>query len=93
MEEKKRTGNAMNYFFNQVLPHCSAGIFLPFQDGKWGAGVAGEANYLMNRNCEVWKIVSTGDIFKLEKVLNTDVLSIEETRNRILDSQRNLKKY
>lgn len=43
---KKETGNGMEYYFNVILPQMDAGIFLPFFDGMWGAGVFGEAGFL-----------------------------------------------
>lgn len=89
---REKTGNGMNYFFKCVLPECDAGIFLPFRDGKWGAGIFGEAEWLVKHGCPIWEITHDGKIRKLEclydiQVLcNTQVLSVEETRKRIRDA-------
>lgn len=83
---KKITGNAMNYFFKVMLPKCRAGIFLPFRDGKWGAGIVGEAEFLINKGFLVWQITFDGIISKISPAeIKTKVLSIEETRIRIRD--------
>jgi len=78
------TGNPMEYFFYEVLPHCHAGIFLPFRDGRWGAGVFGEAKVLLGQLRPIWKINPEG-VMSSVRILDDDLrLSIEETKSRIL---------
>ena len=86
LEEKNKSGNAMTYFFDCVLPICSGGIFLPFRDGKWGKGVAGEAKFLIKNNCPVWEITHTGQIRKITTLSNLEILSVYDTRKKIRDN-------
>lgn len=81
----KKTGNAMNYFFSVVLPKCQAGIFLPFRDGKWGAGIVGEAKFLHNKGFPIWQITFEGKISEAN-LAKIQVLSIKETTSRIRDA-------
>jgi hypothetical protein len=79
---KEKTGKGMDYYFQEVLPGCSAGIFLPFRNGAWGAGIFGEAEILANRGCPIYQITSDGIITRanLDEIR---VLTIEETISRI----------
>jgi hypothetical protein len=77
------TGNPMGYFFSEVLPSCCAGIFLPFRDGKWGAGVFGEAIVLMEQECPIWEISPGGIITPIDALNGSLELSIDETLARI----------
>ena len=81
-EWKERTGNGMDYFFTQVLPLMSAGIFLPFTDRMFGAGVFGEAAFIAARKKPVYEISYAGKIVKL-KIEPARALSIEQTRERL----------
>jgi len=78
------TGNPMGYFFNEVLPNCRAGIFLPFRDGKWGAGVFGEATLLRRQRRPIWKITPEGAIDLIGSLKIDAALTIAETKSRIL---------
>lgn len=80
---KRLCGNGMNYYYKEVLPSCSAGIFLPFRDGKWGAGVFGEAKFLYNRGCDIFQIDSEGKVIKIDSLDTIKALGIKETRKRI----------
>lgn len=84
--------SGMTYYYECVLPDCSACVCQIYFDGKWGAGVAHEAAFFIKKNQPVWLIEpGVRDIRLLtpeEKTLiaNNDtslVLSIEETRARI----------
>ncbi|MBI2023691.1 hypothetical protein HYT01_03990 [Candidatus Giovannonibacteria bacterium] len=44
----------MDYFFNEVLPQMDACVAMPFFDGMWGKGVAGEAKWFLERGKPVW---------------------------------------
>ena len=79
---KDDTGKGMDYYFKVVLPGCDAGIFLPFRDGAWGAGVYGEAKFLADRGCPIYAITHEGVIssVRLEDVRE---LTVDETRARI----------
>lgn len=81
----------MGYYFEEVLPSCAACIALPFIDGKWGRGVAGEAQFFLKKGAPVYVIdPRTKRIFAVthflaELLLANDpraVLSVEETRAR-----------
>ncbi|MFH0891477.1 MAG: hypothetical protein V1867_01720 [Candidatus Falkowbacteria bacterium] len=81
---KKTRGNGMDYFFQEVLSGCEGGIFLPFRDGKWGAGVFGEARYIALKGYPIWQIdtgliVGPTDISSMQSL----VLTVEETRSRV----------
>ncbi|MDO8504852.1 MAG: hypothetical protein Q7S36_03290 [Candidatus Liptonbacteria bacterium] len=79
---KEAIGNGMDYFFKRVLSDCNGGIFLPFRDGAWGAGVYGEAKFLVERGLPIWQITCAGVISRVN--LNEIViLNVEETRSRI----------
>lgn len=80
---KEKYGNGMNYFYKEVLPACGAGIFLPFRDGKWGAGIFGEALFLFKRKCLIYQITHRGLMEKLINLKSIPILSIEETRLRL----------
>jgi len=83
----KITGKGMDYFYKEVLPLCDAGIFLPFRDGKWGAGVYGEARKLAEQGCLIFQINADGVIMLMEDFDGIPVLSVEETRKRIRDEK------
>ncbi|MCF7835858.1 MAG: hypothetical protein K9M15_01935 [Candidatus Marinimicrobia bacterium] len=52
---KEECGNGMNYFFEEVLPICTAGcVAMPFLDGLLGAGVAGETIWHFNAGNKIW---------------------------------------
>jgi hypothetical protein len=86
-KHERRSG--MLYFYEEVLPHCDGGVFLPFGDGMWGAGVFGEADFLMNHDKEVWVItpgsLSQGAIavLKVRTLDDVSALTPEETRSRV----------
>lgn len=80
---KKSMGNGMLYFFREVLPKMEGGIFLPFVDGRFGAGVFGEAEFLFNRKKDIWAINYLQIIEILKDLKDLDVLSVSETRERV----------
>jgi len=82
---KEKTGNGMEYFFQVVLPHCTAGVFLPFRDGRWGAGTYGEAQKLHAQECQIFQITPDGYITQVD-INSIQPLTIEETRVRIRDT-------
>lgn len=88
---KKDTGNGMDYFFKVVLPKCDTGIFLPFSDGAWGAGVYGEAEWFFKRNKKtiLWTIYKNGYIFSLDydQFQRARKLSVEDTIKRVRDEK------
>ena len=90
----EKTGNVMDYFYKEVLPDCQAGVFLPFRDGKWGAGIFGEAKYLAENKCSIWQIDTKGHITRiLLDELAALTLSIEKTRKRIRNKDGSRKPY
>ncbi|MBI5046099.1 MAG: hypothetical protein HZC14_03840 [Candidatus Niyogibacteria bacterium] len=88
----KLTGHEMEYFYKEVLPKCHAGIFLPFRDGKWGAGVFKEAAFMASRKRPIYQITADGVI--TEVILKDDqMLSVEETRSRIRTTDGKIRPY
>ncbi len=83
-EWKEKTGNGMDYFYKKVLPACQIGIFLPFRDGKWGAGVYKEAKKMSETGCPIFRISNEGliSLVKIEDIAPLSI-SIEETRARV----------
>lgn len=81
-EEWAEDGSGMEYYFEEVLPEMDAGVFLPFEDGSYGAGTAAEAEFLAERDRPVYEIGYNGVIRKLD-IDEMDVLSVEETRDRL----------
>lgn len=79
---KATTGNGMGYFINEVMPSCHGGIFLPFRDGRWGAGVFKEAQFFENEHFPIWTITPEGFIShaRLEGIVP---LTVDETRARV----------
>ena len=87
---KARTGNGMDYYNVEVLPKCVGGIFLPFRDGKWGAGVFKEAQRIEELGCFILKIDWQEGIFAMDLGDEaSQVLTVEETRARIRDERGN----
>ena len=80
---RQETGSGMNYYFDVVLPHIEAGIFLPFQDGMIGAGIFGEMESLYNSGKKIWQINHDKQISRVFNLDLTKKLSIEDTRKRV----------
>lgn len=90
---KEKHGNGMDYFYKKVLPDCHAGIFLPFRDDKWGAGVYGEAKRLAQLKRMIFKIDIHEKIYRISNLNMQSVLTIEETRLRLRDANGNIIPY
>ncbi len=80
---KKETGSGMKYYFDVILPHMDAGIFLPFEDGMFGAGVFGEAEFLQHKGKPLWFIDWNKNIYSIKELDKSKRLSVDETRKRI----------
>jgi hypothetical protein len=82
----------MRYYFESVLPSCHGGVFLPFRDGMWGAGVFGEAEVIVGAGHPIWEISYAGAIVPtgLDPLR---MLSVEETRPRIRNPDGSRKPY
>ncbi|MBU4069837.1 MAG: hypothetical protein KJ646_02545 [Nanoarchaeota archaeon] len=79
---KERTGNGMNYYFKIVLPKMEGGTFLCFEDGMFGAGVFGEAEFLKDSGKLIYEINLEEKI--KEMILDSSrTLSIKETKKRV----------
>ncbi len=79
---KQEGKRGMEYYFKEVLPRMDGGVFLPFADGRFGAGVYGEAEFLAKEEKPIWEINREGKIEKL--VLDARrALTIEETIERL----------
>lgn len=87
------TKSGMNYFYEIVLPGCDSVAALPFLDDKWGAGVAGETIFFIERNQPAWVVDSNPPWLGIRKLTKKEehllitkdpslVLGIEETRFR-----------
>lgn len=81
-EKWEEEGTGMDYYFEEVLPAMDAGVFLPFEDGTYGAGTAAEARFLADRERPVYEIDYSGEITDLS-IDEMDVLSVEATRERL----------
>lgn len=79
---KKHNGRGMDYYFAEVLPYVTIGVFLPFPDGTIGAGVWAEAEFLANRGCSVYEIDREGNIFQFDFNENRK-LTVEQTRAKL----------
>ena len=77
-----RQGRGMDYFFQEVLPGMAAGVFLPFEDGMFGAGVWGEAEFLHRQAKPIYEISVEGTIGNMVFDLARK-LPVEETRARV----------
>jgi len=84
---KRETGRPMDYYTIEVLPSCDGGVFLPFRDGAWGAGVFKEAEAIAARGCPIWVISPEGEVRAVD-LAKVRVLSVDETRVRIRDQDR-----
>lgn len=73
-------GNGMQYYFQEVLPRCAAGVFLPFRDGRWGAGVFGEARFLHLLGRKIWQITPGGVISRVDDLERIPALTVDETK-------------
>ncbi len=82
LRHKKEHGYGMRYYFDEVLPDATVGVFLPFPDGTIGAGVWAEAEFLANRGCLVYEIDREGNIthFNFDESRR---LSVEQTRAKL----------
>lgn len=79
---KRETGKGMRYYFEKVLPTMAAGVFQPFADGKFGAGVFGEAKFLHEQGKPIYEITLEGIVTELE-LDDSRALTVEETRARV----------
>lgn len=80
---QETTGNGMDYFIKQILPSCQGGIFLPFRDGAWGAGVYKEAKFYADHGDPTYMITTDGIITLLVDLSTIQPLTIKETIFRI----------
>lgn len=80
---KEELGNGMKYYFDIILPKMNAGIFLPFEDEMWGLGVFGEAEFILNNGCPIWKIDLKGNIDRVQNLNYSKRLSLEATKKRV----------
>jgi len=83
MKRRDETGNGMDYYFEEVLPKMGAGVFIAFKDGKFGAGVFGEADFLLRAGKPIYEIDLEGRISEMASLDSSRRLSVEETRERI----------
>ena len=81
---KRETGSGMRYYTDEVLPSCQGGVFLPFRDGAWGAGVFKEAETIAAAGHPVWTITADGSVVAAD-LARVRVLTVDETRARIRD--------
>jgi hypothetical protein len=89
---KQKTGNGMAYFV-ALADGCQTGVYLPFRDGKIGAGIAAEIRSLLARGCQVWELRHDRRFFRHRELDEKRVLSIEETRARIRNADGSSKPY
>jgi len=93
-EWSESSGNGMRYFFEVVLPECTACVFLTFRDGKWPAGVAKEVDWFLQRELPVFRIDLDGKLTRAEAMPHyKSILTPDETRARIRDAEGNTVPY
>lgn len=80
---KEAHENGMDYFYKEVLPQCDGGVFLPFRDGSWGAGIFGEAEFLLEIGRPIWQIATDGVVTQITDLASVSLLSVEETISRV----------
>lgn len=80
--DEKDGVTGMDYYFQEVLPDVDIGVFLPFEDGTYGAGMADEARFLADQDCPVYEMDYEGNIYEIT-VDEIEALTIEETKDRI----------
>lgn len=80
----------MIFFYEELLPLMDEGVFLPFRDRKFGAGVYSEARFLETRGKPIYEIDYEGNISPLSLRYDKFIpykfsrrLSIEETKDRL----------
>jgi len=78
---EKKTGETMGYFFKIFIPKMSVGVFLPYRDGMFGAGVYDEAFQMFQEGKQVFEIDYKGKISTMQPDYSRR-LSIPETRKR-----------
>lgn len=82
-EYKEKMGSGMIYFLELLsLPEFAAGVFLPFPDGKLGAGVWAEAEQLLKFGKQIFEITN-GFQIKTLALDESRMLTVEETRRRL----------
>ncbi|MCK4797658.1 MAG: hypothetical protein KAT05_09765 [Spirochaetes bacterium] len=87
----------MSYFYEDVVPLCDSGTFLAFRDGWWGAGVFGEAKAICGRGQTIYKVYEKNGLWIIDPMVisleQNRVLTIEETRVRVRDKNRDFLPY
>jgi hypothetical protein len=72
-------------FFRDLVNECSVIVYLPFKDGKVGAGVRYEIYHLNKRFDEIYEI--NPEDFSIRKVnmsyVDDNTLTVDETRQRV----------
>lgn len=89
---KRETGDGMPYFA-ALARNCHAGVFVPFPDGMIPAGVAREVTALLQRGCYVEELRYDGRKFRTRSLDTRRVLTVEETRSRIRDTDGTTKPF
>jgi len=80
---EKTLRGGMAYFFIEVLPRMDRGIFLPFEDRMFGAGVFKEMVWLYNEGKKIWEISHQGLILPIPEPDQSRALSAKDTRIRV----------
>lgn len=68
----------MSYFLDEVLPSCDACVWMAFENGMIGAGVAAEVQHFEDRGCPTWEVFARTDWEDAKACMR--VLSVDETR-------------
>jgi hypothetical protein len=79
-----KTHKKMSYFYQVFIPEMAIGVFLPFRDGMYGAGVYGEAVLMRQFKKPIYQISLDGKITELELDAKKR-LSIKETLRRLVN--------
>jgi len=80
---RKETGNGMNYFIDEVLPFCDIGVFLPFQNNLFGAGVYMEAAILHQQGKPIYEVMYNGFVLPLPFPCVERSMTVPETKMQL----------
>lgn len=85
--------NVMGYFLDLVR-ECSTLVYLPFPDGKIGAGVWAEVEEALKCGCTIWSVDhKTHELTHVRALDQSLRLTIDETRARVYFPDRTIRPF
>ena len=83
IDGEKLPGKEIDYFL-RLTDDCEIGCFLQYYDGKWSAGSASEANYMLKAGKKVFRInLEKKRLDPVEEPV--DAFTFEETLDKLVD--------